>query len=99
MNKTSVKLLLVEVIDSSREGMGKPWSRGTNSHLLFTVNATLNLSNVPFLHQRVFLIFRLSYMGQTTVLGKKTVQIPSPQKEKKMGEKFFMLSHYKEIYY
>ena len=38
-------------------------------------------------------------MGQTTVLDKKTVQIPSPQKEKKMGEKFFMLSHYKEIYY
>lgn len=99
MNKTSVRLLLVEVIDSSREGMGKPWSRGTNSHLLFAVNATLNLSNAPFLHQRVFLIFRLSYMGQTTVLDKKTVQIPSPQKEKKMGEKFFMLSQYKEIYY
>ena len=53
MNKTSVKLLLVEAIDSSREGMGKPWSRGTNSHLLFAVNATLNLSNVPFLRLRV----------------------------------------------
>ena len=85
MNKTSVKLLLVEVIDSSREGMGKPWSRDTNSHLLFAVNATLNLSNVPFLHQRVFLIFRLFYMGQTTVLDKKTVQIPSPQRRNENG--------------
>ena len=27
-------------------------------------------------------------MEQTTVVDKKTVQIPSPQKEKKMGEKF-----------
>ena len=38
-------------------------------------------------------------MEQITVLDKKTVQIPSPQKEKKMVEKFSILSQYKEIYY
>ena len=32
------------------------------------------------------------------MLDKKTVQIPPPQKEKKMGEKFFILSQNKEIY-
>ena len=79
--------------------MGKPWSRGTNSHLPFAVNATLNLSNVPFLHQRVFLIFRLSYMEQTTVLDKNNMSNLVPKKETKMGEKFSILSQYKKIYY
>ena len=72
--------------------MGKTWSRGTNSHLPFAVNATPNLSNVPFLHQQAFLIFRLFYMKQTTVLDKNNRSNSVPPKEKKMGEKFSILS-------
>ena len=39
--------LFVEVINSKRQVMGKTWSRGTNSRLLFDVKVMLNLSIVP----------------------------------------------------